>query len=121
MVAFMKGAFADPEYRAVTVVALIQSAVVTIGILFVINGVRIASRGTVTDEDLRWEAILIYRHGLVLFLIPTLWTIIGTWMVRTATEEWPFLVWKWFGVIACVWAIGFFLGLGFSPRVPYGI
>ena len=112
----MNESYTDGNYRAISIIALIQTVVIVGGTL-VVAGMLKAHGYPKQEFPLVFNqgAIFIRQHGYALLLIPFLWALAAIYTVRVTWRPWlPALV-IWIGISLIVVGVGCYLHLGTQP------
>lgn len=117
----IKGVFTDPNYRALSVISLVQACVVTGGVLAVSGMVKIAGYGRRPNDEFSFLALFVRQYGLLIFAIPIVWMLLGIWIVRRTDSDEPSRWWQVMGVILSICGLIGFASVAMSPVKVGGI
>jgi hypothetical protein len=108
----------EPAYRAISIIALIQAAVVAGGTLFVTAMLKAHGfRDGVPDTFFRENALFVRRFGFTILLFPVAWALAAICAARAATSAWIQLAIYIFGLAAILFGIYNYVFLGFNPEI----
>ncbi len=108
-----------PAYRAISVIALIQSGVVVGGTLFVATMLKAHGYGGggVPAAFFRSTALFVRHSGFTLLLLPVAWALVAVFSARAASRPWLTPVVLLLGIAAVLYGIWSYVMLGFNPAI----
>ena len=115
----MSSTGADPSYRAISIIALMQVAVVTGGTLFVTVMLKAHGYGSVEMPDVFFNprAVFVRHSGYVLLLLPAGWALVAAFIARSTATPWAIRGVLLLGIGAIVLGICAYAMLGFVPKM----
>ena len=108
---------ADPSYRAISIIALIQVGVITGGTLFVTVMLKAHGYGSIEVPNAFFNprAVFVRHSGYVLLLLPIGWALVAAFIARTSATPWALRGVLLLGIGAIVLGICAYAMLGFAP------
>jgi hypothetical protein len=106
----------NPDYRAITVITLIQTGVIVYGVL-TIGSIVSRSRGQVPDWFINSAALFMWNHGFSLLLIPFGWALLASALAWFQVNRWVQWIMNAVGIMAIICGLKYFSILAINPYI----
>jgi hypothetical protein len=115
----MSSTGADPSYRAISIIALIQVGIITAGTLFIAVMLKARGYGSVEVPDAFFipNAVFVRRSGFLLLLFPVVWALSAAFIARKRPDGWAMPGILLLGIGGVVFGIYAYVMLGLAPTV----
>jgi hypothetical protein len=109
----------EPNYRAISVITLIQTGVIVAGTLFVTAMCKLKGYGggVVPDSFFNSAALFVRSSDWTLLLIPVLWATFAIFAVRFELHPWLQRALIGIGIVSILFGIYHYIILGFNPCI----